>query len=72
MQPDQIQRHPDGSIDFDFYRNRARLLRRDTRARILSWRPIAGLLKIRRGQMHRPPSTSSATPVMNSASSEAR
>ena len=27
MQPDQIRRHPDGSIDIDFYRAKANALR---------------------------------------------
>ena len=27
MQPDEARRHPDGSIDYDFYRAKARALR---------------------------------------------
>ena len=72
MRRDLFQYPLNCSDDYEFYVACARRLRRDAMARIFSWRSIASLLKTRLGQMQRPPSTSSATPVINSASSEAR
>jgi hypothetical protein len=76
MRPDHSQYPPGNPDDYDFYVKCARHDRNEMMARVFSWRAIAGLFtrvrSISLGQTQRPPSTSSATPVMNSASSEAR
>jgi hypothetical protein len=76
MRPDHSKYPPDNADDYNFYIRCAHSDRNEMMARVFSWRAIAGLFKRVRSMplrhTQRPPSTSSATPVINSASSDAR